>query len=330
MPVNSSFASQGATPGSGGFFSKLTGGKKLQNPAKSSVTKPMQNTSGVYGEDKVNKVNYAFPQGTSTPTSPFTKPTTGGVFNPSSSPVVNNPAQYSPQSYASQQQGLVNKMGDLSTSYAPRVASAYAQPGIGEGQKRLSDYELARYNTLQTGLSSQSDAVKGLLDKSLPQAIAPGSSVINPIAGTQLSGYSPEQSAFRGGQIAQIATQGGQSVQLNQAQNTISGVKALLGNDNDLAITKLQGFINEIRNNVSSPTRAQFEATLGSLAAQVSPFNPSLAEKLTGEGLKNSSGEAILSAINQAQQAIQAQQQAINGGAQQASGSTGGGFTETW
>lgn len=316
MPVNSSFASQGATPNQGFSFSL---GKK---------NKKTNDMYGLFGENKSQGYNYVRPQTTPQPSNnpfPTTLKSTGLISQTS------NPSQYSPQSYASQQQGLIDKMGQLSSTYAPRVAAPYGQFGIGEGQKRLSDYELARYNTLQTGLGKQSEATQGLLEKSLPQAISPGSSVINPIAGTQLAGYSPEQSAFRGGQIGQIATQGGQSVQLNQAQNTISGVKALLGNDNATAITKLNSLVNDIRNNVSSPTRAQFESTLGALAAQVAPFNPTLATALTGDALKNSSGTAILSAINQAQQAIQAQQQAISGGQTSGtSGSNGGGFAEAW
>jgi len=316
-----------------------------QNPAQ----KAMDNVSGknTYNLPKAQKFNKVFSNPIlggknlfgefgganqdvqKPPVQPATQPvpqqnqnTSSGNFNPfpqAQPQAPQGPQRGTPGYYADQIEGYRDQ-------YAPRVAAPYGQFGIGEGQKRLSDYELTRMNSLI-------NPTQKLLEASAPQAVAPGSSVIQPIAGGQFPGYSPEESAFRGGQIGQIGTQGAQSVQYNQAQKTITGIKNLLGNDNATSINRINNFVNQIKQNVSSPELASFRTTLGALAQQVSPFNESLAKQLNnyaGDGLANASGSAIMSAINQAQQAIQSQQQAVSGGISgQSAPSSSGGFVNT-
>lgn len=273
------------------LFGKFGGEKPSPAPSSPIPSSPTQTTSS-----------------SSSPFSPFS----GSQMRPQAP---QGPQQGTPGYYAKQIEGFRDQ-------YAPKVAAPYHEFGIAEGQKRLSDYELTRMNSLI-------NPTQKLLEASAPQAISPGSSVIQPIAGGQFPGYSPEESAFRGGQIGQIGTQGAQSVQYNQAQKTISGIKNLLGNDNATSINRINNFVRQIKQEVSSPELASFQTTLGALATQVAPFNKQLADQLisfTGAELGNASGPAIMAAINQAQQAIQSQQQAVSGGfGAQSSGGTSGG-----
>lgn len=295
---------------------------------------PIKNFSGNFGTNQnypgSGGFNYATPQSQPTPQpAPQTTPRPTPSSNTSTFPGMNFGQSQTPQPTKGTSPYYAQQIENIRDKYAPRVAAPYAQFGIGEGQKRLSDYELARGNF-------NLEATKPLLTASLPQAVSPGSSLIQPLAGTsgtKFPGYSAEDSAFNSGIINQITNQGAQSVSLNQAQNTISSISSLLGNDNQSSINRLNNFINQIQQNVSSPELATFRTNLGALAQQVAPYNPTLSQQLTnyaGDGLGNANSQAIMSAINAAQQAIQSQQQALYGGYNQSSGSTGGSFAEAW
>lgn len=280
---------------------------------------------------------------------PSTKATTKGLLSTpkQANQVQVSPKQGTPLYYAQRQESvaqitpeersLMDEQAKLRGVYSGRVAAPFGSFGVGEGQNRLSDYELARYNAqlkgieqqqagLQTALQRSSTAGEGLLSASLPQPVSPGSSIITPVTGESLQGYSPTESAFRGGQISAIQGQGQRSVQLGQAQNIISGIKQTLGEDNATALTNLNAIVNDVRKRVSSPAVSAFRTQLGNLAAQLSEVNPELAKSLTdfsGEGLGNASPQAILAAIDEAQRSLQIQQQVAGQVTQQSQAPSG-------
>lgn len=336
----------------GTIAQKITGGKTpvMQQPAQPKV-------GGFQGKYGTNQ-NYAGPGGYNY-AGPATQPKPAGMLSgggltgggstgtmpfqtqqqqPAQPATPPAPQQGTPQYYAGAQEKYAQNIAQLGHDYAPKIAAPYGQFGIGDAQKRLSDYELSRMNAL-VGTQEKAAGINApLLSASLPQTIGPIEYAYSPLGGAQAANAgagSNFQRVANAGALGQVQSLGGESVGLQAAQNTISNMKSLIGNDNTTAITKLNQIINNVRNGVSDPSIASFRSTLGALAQAVQSFNPSLADQLTSYGggdLGNQDAAAIVQAINSAQQAIQSRQQAVQqgiSGGQAQSGNTGGNVVQT-
>lgn len=301
-------------------------GKKPTNEPNMSVA-PKDTTTNI---DGTNTQNRNTTTGTGTGTSFNTGTGNNGLIsqmNQNNTPT--QPAVGTPAYYAAQQEQYNKNISDLGAEYSGRIAAPFAQTGIGEAPKRLSDYELARGNYL---VGTQEKARAGnepLLTASQPKTIGPTDYAYNPLEGAQSANQGAGSAAsrvFNAGALGAIQGQGGQSVQLQQAQNTISNLTNLLGDNNATQINRLNQFVNDIKGNISNPELAQFKTTLGALANAVSSVNPTLAQQLTqysGGNLGDANAQTIMAAIGAAQNAIQGQQQAIGGNVQSSSGNTG-------
>lgn len=269
-------------------------------------------------------------------------------------------AQYTPQSYADyyqgkgdlspQEQTLINQQQDIGSKYGQVAQANRSVSGPAGLINRISDADLARYQTelganqsaltgLQSGLTRGAGVGQGLLNASLPRTVGPTDFAYNPLTGAQGANEGAGSSfgrVFNAGKLGAAQSQGGESVKLAQAQSTIDGVKSLIGNDSTTGITAIDAIIGDVRNQIPNAKIQDFRAKLGALAQQVSSYNPSVAAQLTnfaGNGLGTASGTNIMAAINAAQQSIQEQQNAIpnyNGGGGNTSGSTGGSYAESW
>lgn len=177
---------------------------------------------------------------------------------------------------------------------------------------------------------AQLTGLNQLFEMGAPRTISPTDLAYSPLDGIDNINTANQGSGagrvFNSGALAGRQAQGAQSVQFNQQQGTINSlIQSLGGSDsNNIPIVPIQKFINQIKSGTSSPELAAFQATLGSVAQVLAATNPTLAETLTNQDkLKSATPQTIISAIQAAQQAILAQQQAIQGGGQ------GGGTVQT-
>jgi hypothetical protein len=260
------------------------------------------------------------------------------------------PQPGTPGYFAGVQSGIVNRQLGMADTYAPRIAAPYGQPGIAEGQKRLSDYELSRYNAQLTGLNQAGTLNQGLLNASLPQGYSYQSNVINPItgqsygAGATGAGNGPGYGGTTLGQQAQ----GQQAQEYRGAHNAALNLQNQLGTlisgagINPSNISALNSFINRVSTNVSDPNYQTFNNIVNDLASRysviltpqggsTSDYRTQIAHSLINSAQSGQSIMQVLDSLNkQAEGVIGGVQSASEGNYGGSSGSTGGGFSEQW
>lgn len=182
-----------------------------------------------------------------------------------------------------QEQALLDEQAKLRGQYSDKVAAPYSQFGIGEGQKRLSDYELARYNTQLTGINQQQEGLQNALTRgtsaggTLLNAALPKTMGLTEVAYNPLEGATGNV-AGNIGTRAQIAGNISSIQDLQQKRNaaatnlsSIGNIEGLMkkvlqnNNVNPSDVNAINAFTQRIAANTSSPEYQEFQQYLTSL-----------------------------------------------------------------
>lgn len=201
----------------------------------------------------------------------------------------------SPSYYAQQYEDTAKGAQGLVNQYAPKVSAPYSEFGIGDTQKKLSDYELTRMNTLLKGYDYPMQAYGNLMTASQPKTIGPTDYAYNPLEGAQGANQGGGSIAQRVGQAAAINQIPGQMQQLTGLQQQSQNLNQI-GN---MLMQKIPGAnspinaINALSQNVlknfSSQDLAQFQANLNTLAGMF----PDQAKNIVGLDYGNLSSKNV-------------------------------------
>jgi len=218
-------------------------------------------------------------------------------------------AMGAPSSYQTREQSLFNEQAALRNKYAPLVASPFGQPGIGQGPQRMSDYELARYNALNTGIQNELTGVQTGLNRGLsaaqgargalePMQVSPGTGVISPVTGQSLPGYSASESALRGGAAGYIQNATPEyfsAIGNRQGIKNVEGqLTGLIGEQglNPSSIPRLNSFINTVmREGASNPNYQLLNGLVNDITARYSNYLS--AGGTTTDTVRNAANELI-------------------------------------
>lgn len=258
------------------------------------------------------------------------------------SPKSPTPPPSSPASYAGQLESAYTGLGELQKKRGILSQAPLGQMNVGSRADDVKSYQAGLLAAESKPYEQQIAASSKLLDTSLPQAIAQGSSVINPLTGQQLAGFSPKEASFNAG-IYQNATSQGQNYaanqvnqqKLDQAGQFLNGIISGTGYQS-LGLVPANVWKNQILKNLSNEQINSLQTSLNAIAQLLPEGNQKneLLKASTGD-LANSNPAAIQAALTAASGFLGSQNNAIiqqYGGVQngsQTGGQSSGGFINT-